>query len=163
VCARSIQPAIHPRPQVHLYSFTHIFIYSYSFTHTLILLYSYSYKLILLYIYIFIHIRRYMVWDSDVRRAALANKRMGEMMRKIVNLHKNNKENGSKHTILDHVVGHKYKSGGESRVILYTIHSILYTTHYTLHTTHYTLYTIYLPLAHTHTNQRRSGCAIWGS
>jgi cytochrome P450 len=55
-----------------------------------------------------------MWWDSDVRRAARANTRMGEMMGKIVRLHKGEGSEGGggdgKHTILDHVVGHAYKS-----------------------------------------------------
>jgi len=53
--------------------------------------------------------RRHMWWDSDVRRGALANKRLGEMMGKIVRLHRQKGE-GGKHSILDHVVGHSYKS-----------------------------------------------------
>mmetsp|Transcript_24764 Transcript_24764/g.54947 ORF Transcript_24764/g.54947 Transcript_24764/m.54947 type:complete len:515 (+) Transcript_24764:79-1623(+) len=58
---------------------------------------------------IFIPLRRHMWWDSKVRRGALANKRLGEMMGKIVRLHREKGE-GGKHTILDHVVGHSYKS-----------------------------------------------------
>jgi hypothetical protein len=62
--------------------------------------------------------RRYMWWLKGVRRAALGNKRLGEMMGKIVRLHKQNEgeqggEGVGKHSILDHVVGHKYKSENE--------------------------------------------------
>mmetsp|Transcript_24772 Transcript_24772/g.54979 ORF Transcript_24772/g.54979 Transcript_24772/m.54979 type:complete len:515 (+) Transcript_24772:79-1623(+) len=53
--------------------------------------------------------RRHMWWDSDVQRAVLANKRIGEVMGKVVNLHRQKGE-GGKHSILDHVVGHSYKS-----------------------------------------------------
>jgi cytochrome P450 len=53
--------------------------------------------------------RRHMWWDSDVQRAVLANKRIGEVMGKVVRLHRQKGE-GGKHSILDHVVGHKYKS-----------------------------------------------------
>jgi len=52
--------------------------------------------------------RRHMWWNSDARRGALANKRLGEIMGKVVRLHKQGE--GGKHSILDHVVGHSYKS-----------------------------------------------------
>jgi len=81
---------------------------------------------------IFIPLRRHMWWDSKVRRGALANKRLGEMMGKIVRLHREKGE-GGKHTILDHVVGHKYKSETERLCDLALITSAAVdTTSYTL-------------------------------
>jgi cytochrome P450 len=82
---------------------------------------------------IFIPLRRHMWWASKVRRGALANTRMGEMMGKIVRLHREKGEGGEKHTILDHVVGHKYKSEAERLCDLaLTTLAAVETTSYTL-------------------------------
>jgi len=54
--------------------------------------------------------RKWMFWDDDVKRAATANKRLGEMVAKLVRLHRARDANDRFFSILDHVMKHSYSS-----------------------------------------------------